>query len=489
MPIRKIAAAQGLFNLDEYVGEQGYIFYDVETGELRLSDGSTPGGFPLLTGGANTGTVKVQWNSVLNKPAFATVSTSGSYLDLSNRPVFSTVAQTGNYTDLLNKPTLFDGNYNSLSNLPTLSTVAFSGNYDDLANKPYIPPTGYILPAANNSILGGVIIGSGISVLPDGTISAFSGNYADLTNKPTDLSNFTNNAGYLTTSTVAGALPWSSILGKPTFGTAAYTNDYADLINTPLAYDLVPATTSTLGGIKVGTSLNITPTGVLSVNLTNHPGDIIPAADEVYDLGSPTKKFKDLYLSGSSIYLGPAKISGATGDLTVNGFLVSTSTLKVSQISESGTITTPVNNVNSLLFDDATFDLADLGNGQVKVTGFATAGSGGGGGGGGSSLIKTFNILNEFQAPYLGSARFVPSANDTVRSVLLTNGGVVWGQDLMVALYRNDTLLNFFSIPNGNFKAVYSNLTYTINTNDYLTVSVVSGKGMNFSMNLFNTII
>lgn len=37
--------------------------------------------------------------------------------------------------------------------------------------------------------------------------------------------------------------------------------------------------------------------------------DIVPAVDSTYDLGSPSSKFKDLYLSGSTLYLGNATIT------------------------------------------------------------------------------------------------------------------------------------------------------------------------------------
>jgi hypothetical protein len=60
------------------------------------------------------------------------------------------------------------------------------------------------------------------------------------------------------------------------------------------------------------------------------------------------------------------------------------------------------------------------------------------------------------------------------------------GSDLMVGLYRNNELLNFFTIPAGNYTYKYSGLNYTINTNDYVTVNVVAGSGENFSMGLFN---
>ena len=37
--------------------------------------------------------------------------------------------------------------------------------------------------------------------------------------------------------------------------------------------------------------------------------DVSPAITETYDLGSPSKRWRDLYLSGSSLYLGPAQIT------------------------------------------------------------------------------------------------------------------------------------------------------------------------------------
>lgn len=42
-------------------------------------------------------------------------------------------------------------------------------------------------------------------------------------------------------------------------------------------------------------------------------GNIIPNANEAYDIGSASYKFKDLYLSGSSIYLGTANITSTAG--------------------------------------------------------------------------------------------------------------------------------------------------------------------------------
>lgn len=68
--------------------------------------------------------------------------------------------------------------------------------------------------------------------------------------------------------------------------------------------------------------------------LSTGVNDILPAADSAYDLGSPSKKWKDLYLSGSSLYLGDESLTskklsslntivsvkefGATGDGTTD---------------------------------------------------------------------------------------------------------------------------------------------------------------------------
>lgn len=46
-----------------------------------------------------------------------------------------------------------------------------------------------------------------------------------------------------------------------------------------------------------------------SVKQLSVAGNIVPAADVTYDLGTPTNRFKDLYLSGSTIFIGGGSIS------------------------------------------------------------------------------------------------------------------------------------------------------------------------------------
>lgn len=54
-----------------------------------------------------------------------------------------------------------------------LANVATSGNYEDLNNRPTIPEA-YELPTASKGTLGGVKVGSGLSVTSDGTLSVNS---------------------------------------------------------------------------------------------------------------------------------------------------------------------------------------------------------------------------------------------------------------------------------------------------------------------------
>ena len=46
-------------------------------------------------------------------------------------------------------------------------------------------------------------------------------------------------------------------------------------------------------------------------------GDILPDTNEAYDIGASDKRFKDLYLSGSTIYLGDTKLTTDNGSLQV----------------------------------------------------------------------------------------------------------------------------------------------------------------------------
>jgi len=273
-------------------------------------------------------------------------------------------------------------------------------------------------------------------------------------------------------------------------------------------------------------------TGELRLSDGTTPGGIGIGGGGSYLPTASTTVKGGVKVDGTTITITDQTISGFSGnyhDLTNKPTIPNPNPLTVSLIDTNNTVTNTLSNITTLRFDtDSGFDLTNLGGGAVKVgmnstfktwkvdgqsdlvaTGLDTvefiAGPGvsiatnptanpksitfsstGSGSGSGTNLIKTFNILNEFSAPLLGKAVFVPVSANTIRSVQLTNSRTV-GVDLMVGLYRNNDLLNFFTIPAGNYTYIYSGLNYTINTNDYLTVNVVAGAGENFSMGIFNT--
>jgi hypothetical protein len=122
------------------------------------------------------------------------------------------VATTGDYDDLTNKPTLFSGSYNDLTNKPTL----FSGDYNDLDNKPTIPtvPTnvsdftndaGYL---TQHQDISGKLNVSDFNSYSASTATAIGSKLDSTAYTPTDLTN------YYTKSETSGATEISTALGN-----------------------------------------------------------------------------------------------------------------------------------------------------------------------------------------------------------------------------------------------------------------------------------
>lgn len=97
-----------------------------------------------------------------------------------------------------------------------------------------------------------------------------------------------------------GSVAWSAITGKPSFATVATSGNYNDLSNKPT---IPTATSSVLGGVKIGNGLNIN-SGVLSVtapqvdnhtvyNLVGYKSGINPLKN------TPQLTFKSSEISGS----------------------------------------------------------------------------------------------------------------------------------------------------------------------------------------------
>ena len=263
-----------------FTNDAGYITSFTEQQVLSISHDTlflTGGSFVKLPAGFDG-----DYNSLTNTPNLSAVATSGSYSDLDDLPQIpqipadiSTFNNDAGYitsfteqqvlgisndtvflTDggFVKLPAGFNGDYNSLTNTPNLSAVATSGEYNDLENLPQIPQipaavsaftndAGYITSFTEQQVLSIrhdtlFLTGGSFVKLPAG----FDGDYNSLTNKPNlsavatsgsysdlsgtseipqipaEVSDFTNDAGYLTPETVQDAVT------IPT-NVSAYAND------------------------------------------------------------------------------------------------------------------------------------------------------------------------------------------------------------------------------------------------------------------------
>jgi hypothetical protein len=214
------------------------------------------------------------------------------------------------------------------------------------------------------------------------------------------------------------------------------------------AYD--KANTIVSGGTAYNQNLNtsntVSFTGLTITGNTNSQS-ILPTLDNVYNLGSPNFRFKDIYLGSASIYLG---------NTTIN------------EIS----YTNLINVVNTALgIAQSAYDRANTNSGGT--------------GGVSSGVIKTYNILNEFLAPLIGTQIFVPVQSTTITKVQITNGEIA-STDIMIGIYKNNDLITFLTLPVGNVTTTITGLNHYIQNNDYITVNVVAGSGKNLMMTLFN---
>ena len=69
---------QGGTTASAYIGNEGELFYDPTTTTLRVSDGSTPGGIAVSSGGSDIGNITFV-ESTISSSADMTIETNGAY--------------------------------------------------------------------------------------------------------------------------------------------------------------------------------------------------------------------------------------------------------------------------------------------------------------------------------------------------------------------------------------------------------------------------
>lgn len=99
--------------------------------------------------------------------------------------------------------------------------------------------------------------------------------------------------------------------------------------------------------------------------------NIIPNADITYSLGSPTRRFKDIYLTGNTIYLGNTQLSGNDNTFTVKNNTGSEIVLDAanSEIAIGNTILTSINGTSLQIWSGNTnnYIILDTVNQEVNT--------------------------------------------------------------------------------------------------------------------------
>ena len=298
----------------------------------------------------------------------AAVATSGAYNDLTGRPTIPTV-NNATLTIKRNGTTVQTFSANASSNKTADITVP--SNVSDLVND-----SGYLttatLPVAAANTPGVVKVGAGLAIT-DGTLSATGGGTADsvewdnVLHRPTDVSYWTNDAGYITGSglaTVATSGSYNDLTNKPTIPAAQVNSDWnassgkAQILNKPTL-----ATVATSGSYNDLTNKPTIPSGQIQSdwNQTNN-------AEVDYIKNKPN--LATVATSGSYNDLSNKPtiptVNNATLTITQNGTSVGTFTANA---SSNKTIA-----VTDTTYSDATTSASGLmsASDKTKLDGIAT---------------------------------------------------------------------------------------------------------------------
>lgn len=239
-PVQNKTITAALSNLDIDIATNDEI--DNALNVAGSGDLPTTGGIvPIAMGGTGaTTTAGARTNLGVSATAdFANVAFSGAYDDLTGKPAIpSRTSDLANNSGYITSSAL-NGYVKSVNGTSPDSngnvSISVSGGGSSGGSN-------YTLPTASNSTLGGVKVGSGLTINTSGVLSA------DVT-----ASTLTAYAKTTDLSVVAKSGSYNDLSNKPTI---------------PNAYTLPNATSSTLGGVKVGSNLSVS-NGTISVTKSN----------------------------------------------------------------------------------------------------------------------------------------------------------------------------------------------------------------------------
>ena len=226
----------------------------------------------------------VTWSTITGKPSFATVATSGSYNDLNNRPTIPTSLPTPNSLTFTGATTgTWNGSAAKTVNIPTYSNASKStaglmsasdkSKLNGIAGGAEVNQNAF-----SNVVVGSTTIaadsktdtltltaGSNITLTPNATNNSITISASGSSYSLPLASNSTRGGIKLSSSTQGGTPNGITTTSGRTYALQVNSNEQA-VVNVPWTdtkYTLPTASTSTLGGVKVGSGLAIS-NGVLS---------------------------------------------------------------------------------------------------------------------------------------------------------------------------------------------------------------------------------
>lgn len=193
------------------------------TANQAIVSNGTANGWTLKTLGSlafSSATIPTKTSQLTNDSGFLTSVPAQSWASITGKPTFATVATSGSYNDLSNKPTI-----------PSLSGYA---------TQSWVTSQGYLtsIPVATSSAYGGIQIG----------YTTNGKNYAV---------QLSNGKAYV-------YVPWTDT----TYTSGTNISISGTTINCTYSYSLPTATSSVLGGVKVGSNITLS-SGTISLSKSN----------------------------------------------------------------------------------------------------------------------------------------------------------------------------------------------------------------------------
>jgi len=369
-------------------GENGYFLQTDGEGNLTWAPGGNGGGGNGSPGGANT---QVQFNDAGNFGGDAGFT------------------------------------YNSATNVLSVSGNIIANNFTGSGNIVIARIT------ANGNITANYFIGNGSQLTG---IQATSANFANYAGNVTVAAqpNITS-LGTLTTLSVTGNVTANYFLGNGAFLTGVGNANYTPLANFA----------NYAGNVTVSSQPNITSLGTLTsltvsgnanignLSATQFVTNLIPSANITYDIGSTSRRWKDLYLSGNTIYIGNTTITSTSDGISINsgnGNVTANNLTSVPGANVIGQVSNAL--VSSTVYTNAQPNITSVGTlTTVAVTGNANVGN----------LLATANIVGS----NVTANQYLTALNSNLTGTTSLGGVVTVGALGSLTSLGN---INFTSAPN-----------------------------------------